>query len=157
MFLARGDAWDQSAGSGCSGTHPRQAARPEKPGATPSEIRFTLGIGGHQALPYPLASFGLKPYRRHGRSQTAVLLKIVPSLANNTLQPEFTQLGEVLMAYISTRRPSGSPARRSSGKSRSLRRDKGDGSTQGMVAPSSMRMRVVPHFGYPQASARISR
>jgi len=41
--------------------------------------------------------YGLKPYRRQGQCRTTVILRVVPSFANDILWPEFTQLADAQM------------------------------------------------------------
>ena len=42
----------------------------------------------------------LKPYRKHGQRRTTVMLRVVRSIAETILWPEFTQLAEALRAYL---------------------------------------------------------
>ena len=65
------------------------------------EMRFTLGDGWNLKLFLALCRrYGLKPYRKHGQRRTTVMLKVVPSFANDILWPEFTQLADALMEYL---------------------------------------------------------
>lgn len=67
----------------------------------PVEMRFTLGDGWNLKLFLALCRrYGLKPYRKHGQRRTTVMLSVVHSFAEDILWPEFTQLAEVLMAYL---------------------------------------------------------
>ena len=67
----------------------------------PIEMRFTLGDGWNLKLFLALCRrYGLKPYRKHGQRRTTVMLKVVPSFANDILWPEFTQLAEALGTYL---------------------------------------------------------
>ena len=67
----------------------------------PIEMRFTLGDGWNLKLFLALCRrYGLQPYRKHGQRRTTVMLKVVPSFANEILWPEFTQLAEALMSYL---------------------------------------------------------
>jgi len=68
---------------------------------SPVEMRFTLGDGWNLKLFLALCRrYGLKPYRRHGQRRTTVMLKVVPSFADDILWPEYTQLAEALMTYL---------------------------------------------------------
>jgi len=65
------------------------------------EMRFALGDGWNLKLFLALCRrYGLKPYRKHGQRRTTVMLKVVPSFANDILWPEFTQLADALMEYL---------------------------------------------------------
>ncbi len=65
------------------------------------EMRFTLDDGWNLRLFLALCRrYGLKPYRKHGQRRTTVMLKVVPSFADDILWPEFKQLAEALMAYL---------------------------------------------------------
>jgi hypothetical protein len=65
------------------------------------EMRFTLGDGWNLKLFLALCRrYGLKPYRKHGQRRTTVMLKVVPSFANDILWPEFSQLADALMEYL---------------------------------------------------------
>ncbi|WP_005032913.1 hypothetical protein [Holophaga foetida] len=67
----------------------------------PVEMRFTLGDGWNLKLFLALCRrYGLKPYRKHGQRRTTVMLRVVPTFANDVLWPEFTQLAEALGAYL---------------------------------------------------------
>lgn len=67
----------------------------------PIEMRFTLGDGWNLKLFLALCRrYGLKPYRKHGQRRTTVMLKVVPSFADDILWPEFTQLAEALHTYL---------------------------------------------------------
>jgi len=67
----------------------------------PVEMRFTLGDGWNLKLFLALCRrYGLKPYRKHGQRRTTVMLRVVPSFADDLLWPEFTQLAEALAAYL---------------------------------------------------------
>ena len=67
----------------------------------PVEMRFTLGDGWNLKLFLALCRrYGLKPFRKHGKRRTTVMLSVVPSFADNILWPEFTQLAEALKAYL---------------------------------------------------------
>ncbi len=67
----------------------------------PVEMKFTLGDGWNLKLFLALCRrYGLNPFRKHGQRRTTVMLKVVPSFANEILWPEFTELAEALMAYL---------------------------------------------------------
>jgi hypothetical protein len=65
------------------------------------EMRFTLGDGWNLRLFLALCRrYGLKPYRKQGQRRTTVMLKVVPSFADDLLWPEFTQLADALRTYL---------------------------------------------------------
>ena len=67
----------------------------------PVEMKFTLGDGWNMRLFLALCRrYGLQPYRKHGQRRTTVMLRVVPSFANDILWPEFTQLAEALGTYL---------------------------------------------------------
>ncbi len=67
----------------------------------PIEMRFTLGDGWNSKLFLALCRrYGLNPYRKHGQRRTTVMLRVVPSFANDILWPEFTQLADALTTYL---------------------------------------------------------
>ncbi len=45
--------------------------------------------------------YGLKPYRNRGQRQTTVMLRVPVSFVDQTLWPEFCQINEALVEYLS--------------------------------------------------------
>jgi len=67
----------------------------------PIEMKFTLGDGWNLRLFLALCRrYGLKPYRKHGQRRTTVMLRVVPTFADDILWPEFVQLAEALRTYL---------------------------------------------------------
>ena len=66
------------------------------------EMKFSLGDLWSRRLFVALCRrYGLAPYRYHRQRHTTVMLKVPESFVTRTLWPEFQELNEILVTYIS--------------------------------------------------------
>jgi hypothetical protein len=67
----------------------------------PIEMRFSLADPWKRQLFLTLARrYALKPYRHFGQHRSSVMLHVSERFVNETLWPEFLQLGEILHGYL---------------------------------------------------------
>ena len=67
----------------------------------PVEYSFSLtDRWAHRLFTALLRRYGIAPYRYRGQRRTTVMARVPVSFVKETLWPEFTQLNEVLRAYL---------------------------------------------------------
>ena len=81
--------------------HRIQAKMDQAPGESPQEFRFSLANPWSMRLFIALCrSKGIKPYRYPRMRRTSLCVRMLPSLVDHDLWPEFQQMNEVLTQYL---------------------------------------------------------
>jgi len=67
----------------------------------PVEYKFTLAdLWSRRLFTALLRRYGIEPFRYSGQRHTTVMAMIPKTFVDETLWPEYTQLGEILRAYL---------------------------------------------------------
>ncbi len=70
--------------------------------ASPVELRFSLGDPWSRQLFVALCRrYGLRPFRYRGQRRTSIMLRAPELFLNDVLWPEFQELNQVLVDYLS--------------------------------------------------------